>query len=204
MMEKKEIDARGLACPQPVVLAGKAIDATREGEIVLLVDGETPRDNVMRLATSRGCAVNAAPDGDGFRVVIRTQGGVRPAAGERPAGDVTPDAGSGEIVYLFDSDYVGTNRDLGKVLTNGFLNAARALPPAPSAVILISNGVRLATTGSYALEVLEKLAAQGFRILLCGTCLDFFKIRDEVQIGTISNAFEIMQAMTGAVKVVKF
>jgi len=203
-MEKKEIDARGLACPQPVVLAGKAIDESGEGEIIVLVDSETPRDNVMRLATSRGCAARAEADAEGFRVVIRKQQpGARPSAGACSACETTA-AGSGEIVYLFDSDYVGSNRDLGKVLTNGFLNAALALPHAHCTVILISNGVRLATQGSYALEVLEKLAVRGFRILLCGTCLDFFKIRGEVQIGIISNALEIMQAMTGATKVIKF
>ena len=203
-MGKKEIDARGLACPQPVVLAGKAIDESGEGEIIVLVDSETPRDNVMRLATSRGCAARAETAAEGFRVVIRKQSGTSPAAGECSPCETIESAGSGEIVYLFDADYIGSNRDLGKVLTNGFLNAALALPRARSTLILISNGVRLATQGSYALEVLEKLVAKGFRILLCGTCLDFFKIRGEVQVGTISNALEIMQAMTGADKVIKF
>jgi len=203
-MEKKTIDTRGLSCPQPVVLAGKAIDESGEGEIVVLVDGPTPRDNVLRLATSRGCAACAEADAEGFRVVIKKQPGARPAGGECPACETTAGSDSGETVYLFDADYIGSNRDLGKVLTNGFLNAALALPGARSTVILISNGVRLATTGSYALEVLEKLAAAGCRILLCGTCLDFFKIRDEVQLGTISNALEIMQAMAGAHKVIKF
>ncbi|MBM4311021.1 MAG: sulfurtransferase-like selenium metabolism protein YedF [Deltaproteobacteria bacterium] len=202
-MDTKEIDARGLACPQPVVLAGKAIDEPGEGEIIVLVDSETPRDNVMRLATSRGCAARAETAAEGFRVVIRKQPGARPAAGECSAYETIAE-GSGEIVYLFDSDYVGSNRDLGKVLTNGFLNAALALPHTRCTIILISNGVRLATQGSYALEVLEKLAAQGFRILICGTCLDFFKIRGEVQLGTISNALEIMQAMTGSGKVITF
>jgi len=202
-MDTKEIDARGLSCPQPVVLAGQAINKTCEGEIIVLVDSETPRDNVLRLAVSLGCTAHAEPDGTGFRLVIRKQPVARPAAGECSACKPIAED-SGEIVYLFDSDYVGSNRDLGKVLTNGFLNAALALPHTRCAIILISNGVRLATQGSYALEVLEKLTARGFRILICGTCLDFFKIRGEVQLGTISNALEIMQAMTGAGKVIKF
>ncbi len=203
-MEKKQIDTRGLACPQPVVLAGKAIDETGAGEIIVLVDSETPRDNVMRLAAARGCAAHAEPDGAGFRVVISRQAGARPAEGQCPACETTAGPGSGEIACLFDSDYIGSNRDLGKVLTNGFLNAALALPNTRCTLILISNGVRLATKGSYALDVLERLAAQGHRILICGTCLDFFKIRGEVAIGTISNALEIMQAMTGAAKVITF
>jgi selenium metabolism protein YedF len=203
-METKTIDTRGLACPQPVVLAGKAIEESGAGEIIVLVNSETPRDNVLRLATSRGCAARAETAADGFRVVITKQADSISAAGQCPACTAMTAGKNGGIVYLYDADYVGSNRDLGKVLTNGFLNAALALPCTQSIIILISNGVRLATEGSYALEVLEKLAAQGHRILICGTCLDFFKIRGEVQLGTISNALEIMQAMTGAAKVVKF
>jgi len=41
-------------------------------------------------------------------------------------------------------------------------------------------------------------------MLICGTCLDFYKIRDTVRVGTVSNALEILQALTGAAKVVKF
>ncbi len=202
-MEKKEIDARGLACPQPVVLAGKALEESGEYDIVMLVDGETARDNVMRLVTSRGCSAHAESDGEGFKIVIRKQPGARTAAQECPA-CATMAAAHAEVVYLFDCDHVGPNRELGKVLANGFLNAALALPDTHCTIILISNAVRLATQGSYALDILKKIEAHGHRILICGTCLDFFKIRTDVRLGTISNALEIMQAMTGADNVIKF
>ena len=109
-----------------------------------------------------------------------------------------------ETVYLLDADYIGSNMELGKVLVNGFLKASASLKHTSCTIILISNAVRLATKNSYALEVLSTLEQKGYRILICGTCLDFFKIRDNLTIGTISNALEIMQAMTGAGKVVKF
>jgi selenium metabolism protein YedF len=108
------------------------------------------------------------------------------------------------LVYLFDSDFIGTNRDLGKVLVNGFLNAIHSLPKRKSAIILISNGVKLATSGSYVLDTLKQFEQAGFTILICGTCLDFFKIREKVAVGTISNALEIMETLTTAGKVVKF
>lgn len=107
------------------------------------------------------------------------------------------------LAYLFESDFIGSNRELGKVLVNGFLNAIISLPKRKSTIILISNGVKLATTGSYVLDTLSKLTHSGFEILICGTCLDFFKIRDKVQIGTISNALEIMETLTSASKVIK-
>lgn len=200
-MKKKEVDARGLACPQPVVLAKKALEDIPEGEILVLVDTENARDNVVRLAESRGCAATAQQEGNCFAVSIEKKAG---AVQKTAARETSCSGPEGEIVYIFDADHIGSNRELGKVLVNGFLNAALSLPQKKCSIILISNGVKLAVKGSYALEVLSKLRDYGFSILICGTCLDFFKIRDKVQVGTVSNALEIMGRMTGASRVIKF
>jgi tRNA 2-thiouridine synthesizing protein A len=201
-MKRQEIDTRGLACPEPVVLTKKALDEISAGEeILVLADTENARDNIVRFAQSQGCEVKVVEDKGYFQIGITRKTDLKPAA--EPYGADCP-APEREIVYLFDSDYVGSNRDLGKVLLNGFMNAALSLPYKNCTVILISNAVKLAVKGSYALEVLEKLQHQGVSILICGTCLDFFKIRDAVAIGTVSNALEIMQRMTGAASVIKF
>jgi len=54
----EKIDARGLSCPQPVVLAKKAIDKAGKGVIEILVDTVTSKENVSRLARSSGYQVN--------------------------------------------------------------------------------------------------------------------------------------------------
>jgi selenium metabolism protein YedF len=200
-MQKKEVDARGLACPQPVVLTKKALEETPEGKIIVLVDAENARDNVVRLAESQGCAASVTEAAGSFTVTIEKKAG---SVQQGAAFEATCAVPEGEIVYLFDSDHIGSNHELGKVLVNGFLNAALSLPHKKCTIILISGGVRLAVAGSYALEVFGKLVDYGFSILICGTCLDFFKIRDKVRVGTISNALEIMGRMTGAAKVIKF
>ncbi len=107
-------------------------------------------------------------------------------------------------MYLFESDFIGTNRELGKVLSNGFLNAIEELPERKSSIVLISKGVKLAIKKSYVLNRLKSLEEKGFDILICGTCLDYFKIREKVDVGNISNALEIMECMTEADKVIKF
>jgi len=73
-----------------------------------------------------------------------------------------------------------------------------------STIVFISNGVKLTTKGSYVLEALTKLKDQGYEMLICGTCLDYFKIREKVKIGTISNAVEIVESLTNAQKVIRF
>jgi tRNA 2-thiouridine synthesizing protein A len=199
-MKTVEVNAKGLACPQPVVLSMKALAEMESGKVIVSVDNEVARDNVKRMAEHEGCTVTVEGKGDGFELQITR---VPPAKFSTEL--ITDKKVVGEtLVYLFESDFIGRNRELGKILINGFLNAITSLPKRKSKIVLISNGVRLATAGSYVLDTLLELKQSGFEILICGTCLDFFKIRDKVQAGTISNALEIMGALTNASKVVKF
>jgi tRNA 2-thiouridine synthesizing protein A len=55
----EKIDARGLSCPQPVVLVKKAIDRLGKGEIEVYVDTVTSKENVSRLARNAGFLVSA-------------------------------------------------------------------------------------------------------------------------------------------------
>lgn len=199
-MKTVEVNAKGLACPQPVVLSMKALAEMESGKVIVSVDNEVARDNVKRMAEHEGCTVTVEGKGDGFELQITR---VPPAKFSTEL--ITDKKVVGEtLVYLFESDFIGRNRELGKILINGFLNAITALPKRKSKIVLISNGVRLATAGSYVLDTLLELKKSGFEILICGTCLDFFKIRDKVQVGTISNALEIMGALTNESRVVKF
>jgi tRNA 2-thiouridine synthesizing protein A len=68
-MSTKQIDARGLSCPQPVVLVDRAVkDGNTDLEI--LVDNEVARENVMRLAARRGLQTDVRQEG--ADIVIRT------------------------------------------------------------------------------------------------------------------------------------
>jgi TusA-related sulfurtransferase len=65
------IDARGLSCPQPVLLILDEIKKGSESEIVVMVDTDTSKENVSRAAHSQGCTVTAVePDGDGYQIFI--------------------------------------------------------------------------------------------------------------------------------------
>ena len=198
-MKTVEIDARGLPCPQPVVLSMKALAEIESGKIIVSVDNDVARDNVKRMAEHEGCAVTVESEGDVFKLHLTKM----PKAKFSPEWVTDQNVMGGTLVYLFESDFIGRNRELGKILINGFLNAIVSLPKRKSQIVLVSNGVRLAIVGSYVLDTLLELNQSGFEILICGTCLDFFKIRDKVRVGTISNALEIMQVLTNATKVVK-
>jgi tRNA 2-thiouridine synthesizing protein A len=65
------VDARGLSCPQPVMLTMEKIKKTKKGEISILVDTDTSKENVSRAATSQGWKVKGIKsEGTGYRLTI--------------------------------------------------------------------------------------------------------------------------------------
>ncbi len=66
-----EVDARGLSCPIPVVKARKAIDENLGVEIIVLVDNEVARENITRLAGSRGYSVVSKAVSDGYNLQLK-------------------------------------------------------------------------------------------------------------------------------------
>ncbi len=67
----KIVDARGLSCPQPVLMTLSEIKSGSDNEIVVLVDTDTSKENVSRAAVSKGCTIQSvAPDGEGYKVTV--------------------------------------------------------------------------------------------------------------------------------------
>lgn len=69
-----KVDARGLACPQPVLLTMEAMKSTSDSEIEILVDNEASRENVSRAAAAQGWNVAQSDEvGEDFRILIKKQ-----------------------------------------------------------------------------------------------------------------------------------
>ncbi|HDP24883.1 MAG TPA: sulfurtransferase-like selenium metabolism protein YedF [Deltaproteobacteria bacterium] len=189
-MEKqvKEIDARGLACPQPVILTKKALDD--HGEIVVIVDNATSRENVRRFAASRGCEVDVEDQGGATHLHIR----------KVQACDMPQSAPiDGPVVVVIPSDRMGRgDDDLGALLMKSFIHTLLESAPAPEVIIFLNTGVRLTVNGSEVLDDLRVLSGQGVKILSCGTCLSFFELKEQLAIGEISNMYDIATQLLNA------
>jgi tRNA 2-thiouridine synthesizing protein A len=67
----KIVDARGLSYPQPVLLALNEIKKVGKGEIIILVDTDTSKENVSRAASTQGWQVRSVdPEGTGYRITV--------------------------------------------------------------------------------------------------------------------------------------
>ena len=190
----KEIDARGLACPQPVILTKKALED--HNDIVVIVDNETAQENVKRMARSQGCEVTI-DHRDGDIHVCMTKG----CSCEIPEDTATS---RGPLVIVVGSDTMGRGDDeLGTVLMKGFIHTLMETSPGPDSLIFFNTGVKLTIHGSEILEDLRTLAQRGVNILVCGTCLDFFEIKDRLAAGVVSNMYDITETMIGAERLVQ-
>ena len=190
----KEIDARGLACPQPVILTKKALED--HNDIVVLVDNEIARENVKRMARSQGCDVKIDEREGAIRVFITR--GCSPEIPEDTA------SSGGALVIVIGSETMGRGDDeLGTVLMKGFVHTLMETSPRPDTLIFLNTGVKLTIQGSEILEDIQTLAQDGVKILVCGTCLGYFDITDQLAAGMVSNMYDITEAMTGATRLVQ-
>jgi selenium metabolism protein YedF len=77
----------------------------------------------------------------------------------------------------------------------GFLYTLSETKPYPNFLIFLNSGVKLTTTGSESIEDLKKMENAGVKIVSCGTCLDFFEIKTKLEVGNISNMYDIVETI---------
>jgi len=193
----KKIDAKGLACPQPVLKTKEALAGAATGDrIKVVVDNKAARDNVIRFAQSGGHSAKVASESEGaFEIEI--------TCAEAACEACQPMGFAATPVVFVGADTMGRGDDnLGKILVGAMLGALPETQPQPSAVVFMNAGVKLAVEGSEVLEKIKKLEEMGMEILVCGTCLDFFNLKDKLAVGRVSNMFSIMETFLKAGSVV--
>ncbi len=204
-MKQETIDARGLACPQPVILARKALTARDELELTVQADNETAKENLLRMAASMGCDAHATGSGEELVIHIRKKAGDMALAKAPVIEDcqLPVNKAGGECVFI-GGDVLGTGADeLGRLLIKSFLYALSEREMPIRTLALMNGGVRLALESSPAINDLKALVAAGVKILVCGTCLDYYGIKDQLAVGQVSNMYDIQEAMFAAEKLIR-
>jgi selenium metabolism protein YedF len=192
------VDARGQACPQPVIQTRKAMEQAEQ--IVTLVDNETSVANVSRMAEKAGWQVDVIAEGDEYRIELN-KGAAVPLSGPLPVGKA--EVVSGPLVLVVPADIMGRGEaELGNVLVRAFFHTLTEVEPRPQKIVFFNAGVKLACEGSQVVDDLRGLEVQGIEILACGTCLDYFELTDKLAVGQVSNMYDIAETLLAAGKVV--
>ena len=119
----------------------------------------------------------------------------QPAKGSLPGRDLPADG----LVVVIGRDSMGDGpQELGKILLKSFVHSLTELPAPPACLIFFNAGALLAAEGAATTESLQKLAGQGVRILVCGTCANYFDLQDKLAVGEITNMYEITEKMATA------
>ena len=195
----KEIDARGLACPAPVLLTKESIEKEQPNLLKVIVDNEAAKQNVSRFLESQQFEASVQQEGDDFHVI--GEQGESPFSEEIAA--ALSEAESKKIMVMVATDRIGYGDDeLGLKLMSSFIKTLKEMGPEVWRLVFVNNGVKLAIGGSEVLSDLQDYEKEGLHILVCGTCLNHFNLLDQKQVGETTNMLDIVTAMQLADKVI--
>ena len=203
----KKVDARGDACPIPVVKAKHAIEElSGAGQVEVLVDNEIAVQNLTKMAEQKGYQSSAKKLAEQEYQVIFTVGEKETSAADTQAeqeASCIPDSRTDTVVVI-SSDKMGDgSEELGKTLLKAFVFALTQQDSLPKTILFYNGGAHLTCEGSPMLEDLKTLEAQGVEILTCGTCLNFYGLTEKLAVGGVTNMYVIAEKMLGAGNVVK-
>lgn len=188
------IDCRGLLCPQPVINTKKYFDTLDNGSAEVIVDNEVSKNNVMKFAASKGFSSSVLEKDGNYHIKIVKDDSIK----------CEPMSFDDSLTIVITSDKLGEGEDdLGITLMKSYIFALSENDVVPENIIFMNAGVKLAVEGSNCLEGLNKLKDKGSKITSCGTCLDFYGLKDKLVIGDISNMYSIVDEMNKAAKTIK-
>lgn len=187
------IDCKGLKCPQPVINTKKYFDSIEEGQALIIVDNEIAKNNISKLAESNGFKHEVKEENGLYNITITKEN----------CGCEVMDFGK-KMVIVVGTDKLGQGDDtLGANLMKSYMYALSENDNIPTDIIFLNGGVKLTSEGSGCMESLEKLKERGVNILSCGTCLDFYGLKEKLLIGEISNMYTIVELMNKAENTIK-
>ncbi|MDR2393285.1 MAG: sulfurtransferase-like selenium metabolism protein YedF [Treponema sp.] len=184
------INVIGKPCPIPVIEAKKALRLAQGGTSVqVLVDNDIARQNLEKMAQGMGCPFSYEAQGDGTIMVTIT------AVSAKEGGT----GSQGDLVISIGKNTLGSGNDeLGAILMKAFIYALTELDKPPATMLFFNSGVYLTNEGSSVLADLKTLQAKGASISSCGTCLDFYHLKETLAVGTVTNMYAIVAAMANA------
>ena len=205
-MEHQILDVRGEQCPIPVVKATRALEKMQRGVLEVHVDNEMAVQNLLRMASGRKLAAEHTQQDQAHYIVTITVGEADAAACQEDCGcapmenfDLVSDT-----VVAIDTDAMGRgSKKLGRTLLKGFVYALSQLPQPPQCILMYNGGVHLAVEGSDSLQDLQDMERRGTEILVCGTCLNYYELQDQLAVGSVTNMYSIVEKLNAAKKVIK-
>jgi len=198
----KTIDARGLACPAPVLETKNILETDNPDTIRITVDNPAAQQNVQRFLESRGFETLLEQQGDDY-FISGSRDAPPPQQSKTAASPAPAKSGMQKIMVMCATSSMGSGDDeLGRKLMISFLRTLEEMGEELWQLVFVNSGVKLTIEGSEVLDDLKKLEKNTTTILVCGTCLTHFDLLEKKQVGVTTNMLDIVTAMQLADKVI--
>ncbi len=183
----KIIDAIGLDCPKPVIITKKYVDENNPDELKILVDNKIATENLSKFATEIGYSTEVLEKDGNFEVTL-----IR----EDIEMAYVPNTDNSDYIVVLSSDKMGDGEDeFSKKLLEGFVYALKEQEQLPKAIICYNLGVMLSSKNKNKVNDLRELTERGVKVYSCGLCLNYYLSAGDLEVGEVTNMFEIIKMM---------
>ena len=202
---EKIIDCKGMACPLPVVNAKKAAEELNAGDVLtVLVDNEIAVQNLTRFAEHKGFGVSAEKKADREYAVVMLLSGASAADTREEEGACVMDSRRKGMLVGLSGNTMGTgDAKLGTSLMKAYVFALTKQDQLPDTILCYNTGAYLTCEGADTLEDLKLMESEGVTVLTCGTCLDFYGLKEKLAVGGVTNMYDIVERMENAAQIIK-
>lgn len=175
------INAIGIGCPKPVIMAEDELAKINEGTVEVHVDNEASVSNLSRFAKKNGFYSETVKEENYWKVKIVKGYVCEPASQESKAG--YHEAETKDILLIIGTDTMGKDEELGKILMKAFFETMKVTKEIPHTIFFLNAGVKLTTTHEDIVPILKDIEAMGVEIFSCGTCLKHYDLESELKVG---------------------
>ncbi len=200
----KTVDARGLGCPKPVVLAEETLDTIEEGTVEVLVDNEASVSNLGRFAGKNGMHAETEKK-NGYWSVKITKGYVRDFTPEDTVvkeKEQKQEKTGKDILMIIGTDTLGKEEEIGRILMKGFFETMKVTRDLPDMIFFLNAGVKLTTVNEETVSLIRDIESQGVEIFSCGTCLKHYGLESQLKAGYRGTTNHIVEGIKDFGKVV--
>jgi selenium metabolism protein YedF len=193
------IDTKGKQCPVPIIETRKALRENKAGEAIqVLTDNKTAFSNISRYLADNKIKFNIVEENGVWTFTITNDNGFSDSTRAEDYCEVpVADLKSGDYAVVISSQYMGQGDDeLGLKLMKSFFVALSCLDSMPSSIMFYNSGVKITVNGSPVIDILRELENKGVEMLICGACVDHFKLHSLITVGKISDMYIITDKLS--------
>lgn len=182
---KKILDVRNKPCPEPVILTKKAISSKDFDELEIITNSDVSKENIIRFLTTCNIKFDVSKKENEYYILIKDSDATQKSSAFQK---------NQRLKIIFTKDYLGEgDKKLGEILIKSFIHTLNESDKLPETIFFVNRGVYLTTTDSFVIEDLKSLECKGVEILSCGTCLDYYNLKEKLAAGKIGNMYRLIE-----------